>query len=101
MSDRVFSVHWRLQEFSLSRELIDFRSVAKKAWFGPLDLTGLPLVNTGGMFRRRPDLAVRGKPLTDLAEQELLTCARIAEERHRAMTWLAKGGVYSEVDTSA
>ena len=88
---RIFTVHWRLREFSLRREPIDFGAVAARTNFG-LDLGGLPIVDG--------DLAIDDVPLARVSEDRWRECLSIAVERHRALNWL-KGSepVYSEVST--
>lgn len=80
---RLFALHWRLRNFSLRPEVMDFAKFAAECWFGPLDITGLPLVDG--------DLAVQGERL-DRASPEAVSAARsTAFERHRAANWLWEG----------
>ncbi len=53
LRNRMFTVHWRLRNFRIHPGTIDFAEYARTCWFGPMDISGLPLV--GG------DLALRGK----------------------------------------
>lgn len=80
LANALFAVHWRLREFSLRRTAMDFRASAEHAWFGPLDLSGVPLVED--------DLAIDGAPLAPVPEQRWRECLSIAAERHRAVNWL-------------
>lgn len=88
--EKMFALHWRLREYSISRERLDFATLARVARFGPLDIEGLDLI--GG------DLALDGLGLLDAAEDRWRECLSIASERHRAANWLAGfESVYSEV----
>ncbi|WP_157606161.1 DUF4272 domain-containing protein [Schlesneria paludicola] len=80
---RLFAVHWRLRNFSLRREVVDFADFAANRWFGPLDITSLPLVDG--------DLALNGVRL-DNANPDSFSAAHSASlERHQAANWLCDG----------
>lgn len=89
---RLFALHWRLRDFSLRPQAIDFEKFAREAWFGPLDIRGLKLV--GG------DLALAGMPIAQAPRDVVNSAQSSAMERHLAINWLHEGGVYSETDTS-
>jgi Domain of unknown function (DUF4272) len=93
LRDRLFALHWRLRDFTIRPQRMDFAGFARTAWFGPLDITGLPLAEG--------DLALRGVPI-DQADPELLRAVTsAAQERHLAVNWLYEGpGRYSEADVS-
>jgi len=78
---RAFACHWRLVEVRLRGEPLDLRAAGREAWFGPLDASGLPLDGDG-------ELVLRGRPVTELAPDELLRCGRTAAERDQAARWL-------------
>lgn len=89
----MFALHWRLEEFRLRRSAIDFATVARETWFGPLDLTGLRLV--------KGDLALRGTPIVRAPADLVRTCSSSARERHRAINWiLGHHPVWSKTPTS-
>jgi hypothetical protein len=71
----------------------DFAGFARTSWFGPLDLTGLPLAEG--------DLAIRGAPI-DRADPGLFSAVHsAAQERHLAVNWLYGGPErYSDADVS-
>lgn len=93
MEERMFAVHWRLREFSLTRKPVDLRKVAGNPWMGETGVRQLPLI--GG------DLSIRGVRISDAGEKDWRGCLSIALERHRAANWLAGFcPVYSDVDTS-
>src|SRR5690606_38236024 len=50
-----FSIHWRLREFSLRPAAMDFARFCETAWFGPLSLEGVQLIDS--------DLGVLGHAL--------------------------------------
>lgn len=90
---RAFAVHWRLRQFSLSREHMDFVAFARTAWFGPLNIEGIALAES--------DLSVGGVPIARAAADAIRTASSIAIERHKAFNWLlGYDEIYSEVDTS-
>src|SRR5262249_36667294 len=55
-SSAAFTVHWRLRDFSLNPRALDFAEFCKTAWFGPLSLEGVRLVEG--------DLAVGNLPIS-------------------------------------
>jgi AhpD family alkylhydroperoxidase len=80
---RLFAVNWRLVNQRVNPGVIDFAEFARTCWFGPLDVSGLPLVDG--------DLALAGKRL-DRASSELFgKASSIAVERHHAVNWLWEG----------
>jgi len=94
MRDRMFAVRWRLQQFLMTHEAMDFEACAKTAWFGPLELSELHLVKSGPFLRKRLDLAIRRKSLAETNEHTIAICLETATERWRALTWLDEGGSY-------
>ena len=76
---QLFTIHWRLREFSLRGEALDFRAVAARTRFG-LDPDALPLEDG--------DLAVDGVPVSRVPEGRWREVLGIASERHRAVNWL-------------
>ena len=88
-----FAAHWRLREYSLQERPIDFVAFARTAWFGPLSLQGLPLLDS--------DLAIGGASISKSGESERHIAMSTVRERHRAANWLlGESDVYSETDTS-
>lgn len=92
LRNRQFAIHWRLRNFSVHRDILDFAEFAGNCWFGPLDITGLPLV--------KGDLAL-GRKRLDRAKPDMLSKAlSIAQERHQAANWLWEGPeLYSDART--
>jgi hypothetical protein len=90
LAERLLALHWRLRQFSIRPEYMDFGSFARTAYFGPLDVEGLELV--------RGDLAIDGRPLMDVGEARWRECLSIALERQQAANWLCgQEALYSDV----
>lgn len=88
----MFSLHWRLRQYSLDHARMDFVEFAKTCWFGPLELSGLRFVEN--------DLAIANMTLCQASEEAWRECQSIAQERHQAANWLVGyDEVYSEVTT--
>jgi hypothetical protein len=62
---------------------MDFAEFARTCWFGPLDITGLPLVDG--------DLALQGKRIDRATADAFALAQSIAVERHLAANWLCEG----------
>ncbi len=91
--DRLFAVHWRLTDWRVKPRAMDFVGFASTAWFGPLDLTGLRLVER--------DLAVGDLPLFRASADLVADATSAAMERHLAANWLLGGSaLYSETEVS-
>lgn len=87
------ALHWRMRDFSIRPEAMNFREFPKTAWFGNIDLSPIPMAGD--------DLEVDGVPIAEAPGEMIQLCSSIAQERHQAINWLqGYGEVYSEVDTS-
>lgn len=87
------ALHWRLRNFKLDPEAMDFEEFAAKCWFGPLSIDGVKLVEG--------DLSLFEKRIDEATEDELSLASSIAVERHMAINWLCYGPqLYSEADVS-
>jgi len=73
--------------------VLDFAEYARTCWFGPLDISGLPLIDG--------DLGLRGERI-DRAPDEVFSSAHsTAQERHQAVNWLREGPErYSEASVA-
>jgi len=90
LADTLFTLHWRMRQYSLDRKPMNFGEFANTAWFGPLSLMGLRLVSD--------DLEVRGAPVWDASEEDWSEVLSIARERQQAANWLTgQELVYSQV----
>ena len=87
------AVHWRLRDYTLRPQSMDFRDFAENCWFGPLNIRPFRLIDG--------DLAL-GEFAIDNAPDNVFSSAHSsAMERHQAVNWLTWGGeIYSETDTS-
>jgi hypothetical protein len=83
LRNRLFALHWRLRNFYVNSGVMDFAEYARTCWFGPLDLSGLALVEG--------DLGLRGERI-DRAPQDVFSSVHsTAQERHQAVNWLWEG----------
>lgn len=91
--DRLFALHWRLRNFFVKPAAMDFADFARTCWFGPLDITGLPLV--------QGDLALRGERIDRASEDVFSSAHSASQERHQAANWLWEGpALYSEASVA-
>lgn len=89
-ADRAFAIHWRLRQHQLDGRPLNFGEFAKSAWFGPLNIDGIPLAEG--------DLAIQGQPLTQAPAGLVATALSSARERHQAFNWLlGHEEIYSQV----
>lgn len=90
---RLLAIHWRVREFSLNPQPLDFPEISRTAWFGPLELTGVELAER--------DLSIHGLPIHRADEVAIRETSSIAMERHLAINWLCGfSSLYSETDIS-
>jgi hypothetical protein len=88
---RLLAIHWRLVNYRLRPEAIDFVAVTEQSfaefdrtwWFSPEEVAALPLV--GG------DLAVEGARLDRATQDAFSKASSTALERHMASNWLLDG----------
>jgi hypothetical protein len=91
--EQIFALHWRLRNWRLNGQRLDFREVSRTAWFGPLDISGLQLLES--------DLAIGKLPIFRASDDAVRFASSAALERHLAINWLAGSSeVYSETDVS-
>jgi hypothetical protein len=94
LRNRLFTLHWRLTNYRIDPTAMDFAQFVRNCSFGPMDITGLPLVEG--------DLGLGGVRI-DRAAPDVFSCANsAASERHKAVNWLWEGPArYSEasIDT--
>lgn len=93
LRNRLLALHWRLRNFHLNPGVMDFTEYARTCWFGPLDVTGLPLVEG--------DLGLQGERLDRAADDVFSSAHSAAQERHQAANWLCEGPErYSEASVA-
>jgi hypothetical protein len=92
-AERMVALHWRLRQFYLKPEKMNFKQFAKEAWFGPLDISGLRFIDN--------DLALGETEISQTADEEFRKCLRITSERHQTANWLiGYDEIYSKVATN-
>lgn len=93
LRSRLFALHWRLRDYGINGRSMDFAAFARTAWFGPLDIAGVPLVDG--------DLAIGGRRIDRADRDDLGRAHSAAQERHLAANWLCDGpALYSDADAS-
>jgi hypothetical protein len=93
LRNRLFALHWRLRNFRINPGVMDFAEYARTCWFGPLDISGLPLVDG--------DLAIRGERIDRAPPDAFGSAHSTAQERHQAANWLWEGPQrYSEASVA-
>ena len=93
MQEHLLAFHWRMRDFSLRPQAMDFVQFSRDCWFGGFDIKQFRVIDG--------DLAI-GESAISRAPKEAIQRARsIAMERHKAINWLmGYSRVYSETDTS-
>lgn len=92
LRDTYLTLHWRLRQFSLRPEHIDFAKFARECEWANMRLEDLRI--------EAGDLSVAGLPLVAAPERVRRTRQSIASERHRAAEWLlGQNPLYSQVTT--
>lgn len=92
LAGQFFSLHWRLRQFSIDGNPMGFQEFAKTAYFGPLNLEGIRLVEN--------DLGIRGAPISQANEKDWRETLGIVQERHQAVNWIRGNDIlYSQVTT--
>lgn len=90
LRSQIFSLNWRMTNYRLRPEVIDFAEFARTCWFGPLDITPWPL--------KQGDLEIQGSRIDRTSRDNIAKCGSIAVERHIAINWLWGGpDLYSMV----
>jgi hypothetical protein len=93
LRNRLFALHWRLRNFHIRPNVMDFAEFARTSWFGPLDISGAPLVEG--------DLALGGERIDRASPDVFASAHSTAQERHRAANWLWEGPeLYSEASAA-
>lgn len=83
MRKKLLALHWRIRDQSVNGKPVDFKKFQQTCWFGPVDLSEVPLV--GG------DLALQGMSIQQAPDDLLATVRSLSQERHRAANWLCEG----------
>jgi hypothetical protein len=90
---QMLAFHWRIRDFTLRPQPMDFDNFSRNSWFGGFDMTPFRLLND--------DLALGDHPISEAPRDVFARAQSAAMERHLASNWLVYGGKnYSETDTS-
>jgi hypothetical protein len=93
MSKQLLACHWRLRDFSLRPQPMDFVAFSKNCWFGSFDISPFRI--------EQGDLAIGTHAIKDAPPDEVDKAESIARERHQAINWLhGYSKIYSQTDTS-
>jgi len=80
-AELLYAIHVRLRDFIRHRSRKEFVSWIEKSWVETLRLDVSCLIVEN-------DLAIDGKPISEVKYDRVQECASIAYERHRAIIWL-------------
>jgi hypothetical protein len=93
MQTHLMILHWRLRDYSLRPQGMNFVAFSKSCWFGSFDISRFRIINN--------DLAIGGVAIDDAGDDERSRVNSLAMERHLAINWLmGYSSIYSETDTS-
>lgn len=91
-SSLYLTLHWRLRQFFLQPERMNFVEFAAQCDWAEMRLDGLQMIDN--------DVAVNGVPLTQVEQGRLRELHSIVQERRLALEWLAGfESLYSDVTT--
>jgi hypothetical protein len=90
LADHLFTLHWRLRQFSLDQASMDFQEFSRTAWFGPA------FARSPSTDRKRPrDSGPASLPSN---RRTMAGSTEHSQERHQAVNWLeGQDPIYSEV----
>jgi len=90
--EHVLAAHWRLRDFDLNPNHLEFAEASKGYWYGTFDITKFKVVDG--------DMALEGKTLSKAPQQAFANAYSSAMERHTAIEWLRGGAErYTDVVT--
>lgn len=90
LADLTLAVHWRLREYSLRAEPMNFVDFAQRCQWAQMPVADLQILDG--------DLALRGTPISGASDDVLGECTSIIRERQQAANWLiGQEELYSEV----
>ena len=79
-ADEVLAWHWRLRQYSVRPEHVDFRRFAGECTWADMPVDRIPLIDA--------DLAIGGVSIARAPEGARRQCLSIVWERHQAANWL-------------
>lgn len=93
MHKTLLACHWRLRNFRLNGQPVDFEEFSRNCWFGGFDVRAFRILEK--------DLALGKRPIAKATEDLVDTVSSSSMERHLAINWLmGYSKIYSETDTS-
>ena len=93
MAIHLLMLHWRVRDFSLRPQPMDFVAFSKKSWLGEFDISRFRIIDN--------DLAIGDTAIADASPDEVQRVQSLAMERHLAINWLmGDADLYSDTDTS-
>lgn len=92
MRTHLLMFHWRMRDYSIRPEAMDFAAFSQDCWIGSFDISTFRLIDK--------DLAIGDRPIHEAADDERSRVRSTAMERHLAINWvMGESGIYSETDT--
>ena len=93
MGTHQLAFNWRMRDFSIRPQAMDFVAFSKNCWFGSFPLDGFEIADG--------DLSLGGVEISEADEETRSSASSSSVERHRAINWLRGYAVlYSETDTA-
>jgi hypothetical protein len=93
MQEHLLAFHWRVRDFSLRPQPMNFVEFSRNCWFGSFDIERFRVIDG--------DLAIGKSAISDAPKEAIQRAQSTAMERHRAINWLmGYSEVYSKTDTS-
>jgi hypothetical protein len=93
MQEHLLAFHWRVRDFSLRPQAMDFVEFSRNCWFGSFDIELFRVLDG--------DLAIGQSAISKAPEEAIQRAQSTAMERHLAINWLmGYSEVYSKTDTS-
>lgn len=93
MEQHLLALHWRLRDFRLRPDAMDFVEFVRNCRWAVLSVDPEALVEG--------DLAIDGVRIDRADPERVQECSSIAQERHQAINWLiGDNPIYSQVETN-
>jgi hypothetical protein len=93
LAEHLVMFHWRMRDFSLRPQAMDFVEFSRNCWIGTFDIARFRVVDR--------DLAIGDRAIASAPADDVDRVHSIAMERHLAVNWLlGYSEIYSETDTS-
>jgi hypothetical protein len=80
MAEHLLAPHWRIRDFSIRPERMDYVEFSKECWFGSLNLSNFRTVDR--------NLAIGDVGIVAADPEEISRVGSLAMERHVAINWL-------------